>query len=85
MKTLITATEARKNFFSILNRVLYGNEEIFVTKSGTNSYVRLEKIDPEEGSLMSFAGTISDKDAKLMKAAIKKARRVKKRKVKSFN
>jgi antitoxin (DNA-binding transcriptional repressor) of toxin-antitoxin stability system len=82
---LISATDARKNFFELLNRVLYGNEEIFVTKSGSKSYVRLEKVESTEASIMDFAGTISDKDAKLMKDAIAKARKYPKRKVKSFD
>lgn len=81
---LISATEARNNFFELLNRVLYGGEEIFVTKSGAKSYVRMEKVDSKEASIMDFAGIISDKDAKLMKDAIAEARKVKKRKVKKF-
>lgn len=82
---LISATEARKNFFEILNRVLYGGEEIYVTKSGANSYVRMERVKYEEASIMDFAGIISDKDAKLMKDAVAKARKYPKRKVKSFD
>ena len=31
-KKIYTATEARKNFFDILNRVLYGNERMFIKK-----------------------------------------------------
>ena len=81
---LISATEARKNFFELLNRVIYGGEEIYITKSGAKTLVRIEKVDTKNEGLMSFAGFLSDKDAKLMKREIKKSRIVEKRKTENF-
>ena len=43
MSMVIPATEARNNFFDILNRVLYGNEVIYITKAGTKAMAKMTK------------------------------------------
>lgn len=85
MSMVIPATEARNNFFDILNRVLYGNEVIYIAKVGTKAMVRLEKNPSTEEILDSLAGSISEEDAEIMTNAIKKARSYPKRKVLSFD
>lgn len=84
MTMIIPATEARNNFFDILNRVLYGNEVIFIAKVGTKAMVRLEKNPSTEEILDSLAGCWSEKKADRITKAIKKARSYPKRKVLSF-
>ena len=85
MSMVIPATEARNNFFDILNRVLYGNEVIYIAKVGTKAMVRLEKNPSTEEILDSLAGSITDEDAEIMTKAIKKTRSYPKRKVLSFD
>jgi len=85
MSMVIPATEARNNFFDILNRVLYGNEVIYIAKVGTKAMVRLEKNPSTEEILDSLAGSISEEDAEIMTNAIKKTRSYPKRKVLSFD
>lgn len=43
MSTIVSATVARNNFFDILNRVLYGNEVIYITKAGTKARAKMSK------------------------------------------
>lgn len=85
MSMVISATAARNNFFDILNRVLYGNEVIYIAKVGTKAMVRLEKNPSTEEILDSLAGSISEEDAEIMTKAIKKARSYPKRKVLNFD
>lgn len=85
MSIVIPATEARNNFFDILNRVLYGNEVVYIGKVGTKAMVRLEKSPSTEEILDSLAGSITDEDAEIMTKAIKKSRSYPKRKVLNFD
>lgn len=85
MSMVISATKARNNFFDILNRVLYGNEVIYIAKVGTKAMVRLEKNPSTEEILDSLAGSISEEDAEIMTKAIKKARSYPQRKVLNFD
>jgi len=84
MSMVIPATEARNNFFDILNRVLYGNEVIYIAKVGTKAMVRLEKNPSTEEILDSLAGCWSEKDADMVTKAINKVKSYPKRKVLSF-
>ncbi|PIR43331.1 hypothetical protein COV24_03335 [candidate division WWE3 bacterium CG10_big_fil_rev_8_21_14_0_10_32_10] len=84
-KKIYTATEARKNFFDILNRVLYGNERMFIKKSGSEDLIKIERSDNSLKSLKKLAGSISKKDARIMKEVVKDSRKAFSRQIKSFD
>ena len=46
MKTIISATEARNNFFEMLNSVMYKGKEFIVEKDGKPA-VRVLSADPQ--------------------------------------
>ena len=84
MMKVFTATEARSNFFNLLNRVLYAGETIFIRKAGTDGVVKLESVPDGRMILKSIAGSISVKDANYMKETIRKSRLYRKRSSFSF-
>ena len=85
MNNILTATKARNDFFNILNRVIFGNEAVYVKKEGADSLVKIERVSKTESILDELAGCISDTDAKKMKDAIAEARTYPKRKLHSFD
>ncbi|KKS80408.1 MAG: hypothetical protein UV54_C0007G0017 [Candidatus Beckwithbacteria bacterium GW2011_GWA2_43_10] len=85
MSMVIPATEARNNFFDILNRVLYGNEVVLISKAGTDTLVKMESVPDSVKVLNRLSGSISAGDAKLMKAAVKEMRKMPLRKINSFD
>ena len=85
MSMVIPATEARNNFFDILNRVLYGNEVVLISKAGTDTLAKVESVPDSVKVLNRLAGSISAGDAKLMKAAVKEMRKMPYRKIKGFD
>lgn len=85
MSIVISATEARNNFFDILNRVLYGNEVVLISKAGTDTLAKVESVPDSVKILNRLAGSISAGDAKIMKKAVKDMRKMPYRKIKSFD
>lgn len=85
MKNVIPATEARGKFFHLLNRVLYGGETIYITKTGADTVAKVESVPNSHRVLTDLAGSLSEKDAQLMKEAILKSRFYPKRKIKVFD
>jgi len=85
MNTVIPATVARNNFFDILNRVLYGNEVIYITKTGSKTVAKIEGAPDPMKILKKLAGSWSDEDADMVMKAIAKARSYPKRKVLPFD
>jgi len=81
---IIPATEARNNFFDILNRVIYDEETIYISKAGTKTMAKIESAPEVMKILDSLAGCWSEKDAESVTKAIKKTRSYPKRKVLSF-
>ena len=79
MNITITATEARTNFFDLLNRVLYAGETVFISKAGVDTVAKVERIDNGASILAKLAGSISESDAGSMKKAIAKVRKYSKR------
>lgn len=78
MDSLIySATEARANFFDILDLVNSGKSEIIITKD-KKPVVRLvkEKIDKinKKNNLMSFAGVMSKRDADIFYNVLREIR-----------
>lgn len=84
MSNVYAATEARENFFNILNRILYGRETIYIKKTGVDSIIKLELTTNSRKVLKSLAGSISKKDADLMKNAIKNSKKHSPRKIKAL-
>lgn len=84
MSVIINSTEARKNFFDLLNRVLYGDEDVYIKKAGSDYVVKLEKVKKSKPTLSELAGSLSKKDAEPIRTAIEAARDRKKRVVRSF-
>lgn len=84
MTLIISATAARNNFFDILNRVIYGEETIYISKAGTKTMAKIESAPETMKILDSLAGCWSEKEAGMVTKAIKKARSYPKRKVLSF-
>lgn len=82
---VIPATEARNNFFDILNRVLYGNETVLISKAGTNTLVKVESVPDSVKVLNRLSGCISVEDAEIMKKSVKEMRKTPFRKIKSFD
>jgi len=81
---VIPATEARNNFFDILNRVIFGEETIYISKAGTKTMAKIENAPETMKILDELAGSWSEKDADIVTKAIKTARSYPKRKVLSF-
>ena len=79
MNIIITATEARTNFFDLLNRVLYAGETVFISKAGVDTIAKVERVDNSASILAKLAGSISESDAGSMERAIAKARKYSKR------
>ena len=79
MNITITATEARTNFFDLLNRVLYAGETVFISKAGVDTIAKVERIANSASILAKLAGSVSESDAGLMKKAVAKARKYPKR------
>jgi len=85
MNTVISATVARNNFFDILNRVIYGEEVVLVSKAGTEKLVKIETL-PDSGKVLKrLFGSLSVRDARTMKAASGEMRTSSWRKIKSFD
>jgi|GEM_PF-6174282 prevent-host-death family protein len=85
MSLVLNATNARANFFDILNRVIYGGETIYVTKAGTDEMVKLETVSNSKKALGELAGSWSKKEADGMMKAVETTRSYPKRKVLSFD
>lgn len=85
MSTIIAATNARSNFFEILNKVLYGGETIFISKAGSNNLVKVEAVPSSSVVLNKLAGSISNTDAVLMEKAMKKVKDYPKREISNFD
>ena len=79
MNIIITATEARTNFFDLLNRVLYAGETVFISKAGVDTIAKVERVDNSVSILAKLAGSVSESDAESMKKTIAKARKYSKR------
>ena len=79
MNIIITATEARTNFFDLLNRVLYAGETVFISKAGVDTIAKVERVDNSASILAKLAGSVSESDAESMKKTIAKARKYSKR------
>ena len=79
MNIIITATEARTNFFDLLNRVLYAGETVFISKAGVDTIAKVERVDNSVSILVKLAGSVSESDAESMKKTIAKARKYSKR------
>lgn len=79
MNVTVTATEARTNFFDLLNRVLYAGETVFISKAGVDTFAKVERVANGASILAKLAGSISESDASSMKKAIAKARKYSKR------
>lgn len=77
-RLIYSATEARSNFFDILNLVYSGKNEIIITKD-RKPVVRLikEKTNTmkKKNNLISFAGIMSKKEANVFYEAIKDVRK----------
>ena len=86
MKNISTATEARKNFFDIVNNVLYNNEDYYITKAGVKAVmVKVSRVvDPRE-EFLSLAGSISNIDANKIKSTVKTTKGYKSRKINEFS
>ena len=78
---IYTSTQARNNFFEILNRIIYGNEEIYIKKSNSDKLVKLHRVNSALNSLESVIGSIDNKTALKMKKDIKEGRKGIKREV----
>lgn len=85
MSMIIPATEARNNFFDILNRVLYGEEVVLISKAGTNTLAKMESVPDSLKILNRLAGSISSEDVKIMKKAVRDMRKMPARRIKSFD
>ena len=72
MNIIITATEARTNFFDLLNRVLYAGETVFISKAGVDTIAKVERVDNSVSILAKLAGSVSESDAESMKKTIEK-------------
>lgn len=82
---ILSATDARANFFDILNRALYGGEDIYITKAGADKMIKLKTVSKSREILDELAGSWSGEEADKTLKAIKKARSYPKRKVLSFD
>ncbi len=71
--TMMNATQARSQFFELLNRVLYGGETVYISKAGAKDVVEIKRVAKPK-TLKDFTGIISEEDARLMKEAIAEAR-----------
>lgn len=72
--TVINATKARSEFFELLNRVLYGNERVLISKAGAKGMVELKRVEKPK-KFSDFAGVISEEDAEIMKGVIEADRK----------
>ena len=81
MSTVVTATSARANFFNLLNRVLYGNEDVYIKKAGVDVMIKLEVVTNSRTTLSSLAGSLSKKDSATMLDSIINARKIKPRNI----
>ena len=70
MSMVIPATEARNNFFDILNRVLYGNEVIYITKAGTKAMAKMTKYP----SIKKILDNLSEKTRTKGKNSLKRGK-----------
>lgn len=70
-----TATEARRNWFEILNMVAYEKKEARISKNN-RFLVRIVRDMRPKKTLMDYAGCMSDKEARAMKKAIKELRKL---------
>lgn len=84
MSNIISATEARNNFFHLLSRVLYGGETIFISKEGADNLAKIESVPVADKTLKELAGSISVKDARAMKKAVAATRTYPRRRMISF-
>lgn len=75
MKKVYKATEARKNFFNILDNVIHDGEVVYITKGNSNKMIKIETVDKNKVGLSNLAGVISDKDATEISKTIKSARK----------
>lgn len=85
MSMVIPATEARNNFFDILNRVLYGEEVVLISKAGTDTLAKIESVPDSVKVLSRLFGSLSNKDAATMKTAVKAMRKGSWRKISSLD
>ena len=85
MDTVISATVARNNFFDILNRVIYGEEVVLVSKAGTETLVKIESLPDSVKVLKRLFGSLSIKDAGTMKEVAGRMRNSPWRKIKSLD
>lgn len=81
MSLTVTATEARNDLFKLLNRVIYKGETVYITKAGTESMIKVTSVPASSVTLSKLAGSISNKDASVMKTAIAAAKNYPSRKV----
>ena len=72
--TVINATKARSEFFELLNRVLYGNERVLISKAGSKGMVELRRVEKPK-KFSDFAGVISEEDAEIMRKTVAEARK----------
>lgn len=85
MATAISATEARNNFFTILNKVLFGNETVLISKAGSDVLVKIERAADGREILRELAGSIANAEAEKMEDSIMAARLRETRDLPSFN
>ncbi len=62
---IITATEARKNFFKLLDEVINGKSVYYISKDGKNSNVKISlgTENTTEFDWNYYDGYLADKDA----------------------
>ena len=82
---VIPATVARNNFFDILNRVIYGEEIVLVSKAGTETLVKIESLPDSVKALKRLFGSLSAKDAGTMKEVAGRMRNSPWRKIKNLD
>jgi hypothetical protein len=71
--TVINATKARSEFFELLNRVLYGNERVLISKAGSKDMVELRRVEPK--TIDDLAGVFTKEDANIIEETIKADRK----------
>lgn len=70
---VLNATEARKNFFNLLNRAIYGHEAVYISKAGADKLVKLEATSPGRRTLRKLAGEMTEKDADTILHAVERS------------